>query len=89
MADTLEFGADWYPEQWPEKLWEDDARRMESHGFRCVRIMEFAWSVVEPEPGRFDFSLFDRAIQVLAAHGLKVIIGTPTATPPPDRKSVV
>lgn len=82
MADTLEFGADWYPEQWPEKLWEDDARRMESHGFRCVRIMEFAWSVVEPEPGRFDFSLFDRAIQVLAAHGLKVIIGTPTATPP-------
>ncbi|MDX9897306.1 MAG: beta-galactosidase [Spirochaetia bacterium] len=79
---TLDFGVDWYPEQWSEQRWQEDARRIAGYGFDCVRIMEFAWSILEPEPGRFDFSLFDRAIAVLAAAGLDVILGTPTATPP-------
>lgn len=79
---ALEFGVDWYPEQWDEARWRSDAGRIAGYGFTCVRIMEFAWTIVEPEPGRFDFSLFDRAVAVLAAAGLKVIIGTPTATPP-------
>jgi len=81
-ASGLEFGVDWYPEHWDESRWESDAERIAGYGFRCVRIMEFAWTIVEPEPGRFDFSLFDRAVATLAAAGLKAIIGTPTATPP-------
>ena len=79
---NLEFGVDWYPEQWDEARWRSDARRIAGYGFTSVRIMEFAWTIVEPEPGRFDFSLFDRAVAVLADAGLKVILGTPTATPP-------
>ncbi len=81
-AGGLEFGVDWYPEHWEESRWESDAERIAGYGFRCVRIMEFAWTIVEPEPGRFDFSPFDRAVATLAAAGLKAIIGTPTATPP-------
>ncbi len=80
-AAGLEFGVDWYPEHWDESRWKRDAERMAAYGFDCARIMEFAWSLVEPEPGRFDFSLFDRAIAILAGAGLKTIIGTPTATP--------
>lgn len=47
-----------------------------------VRIGEFAWSRIEPDPGRFDWNWLDRAISVLHEAGLGIILGTPTATPP-------
>jgi beta-galactosidase len=76
------FGVDYYPEQWPESYWEDDARRMREAGVTVARMAEFAWYLMEPREGVYDFSLFDRAIDVLARHGIKTILGTPTATPP-------
>jgi beta-galactosidase len=78
----LAFGVDWYPEQWSEDRWEADADRMRDFGVDLVRMMEFAWALIEPEKGRFDFSPFDRAIEVLAKRGIGVILGTPTATFP-------
>ena len=51
-------------------------------GLSWVRIGEFAWSQLEPSPGQLDFEWLDRAIDVLARAGLKVVLGTPTATPP-------
>ena len=83
-------GVCYYPEHWPEDLWEDDARRMAELGIAYVRIGEFAWSRIEPEPGRFDWAWLDRAVEVLGSQGLKVVMGTPTATPPKwlvDRQS--
>ncbi|MBP7096987.1 MAG: beta-galactosidase, partial [Spirochaetia bacterium] len=79
----LEFGVDWYPEQWDESRWDDDARRMADFGIRVARVMEFAWALVEAAPGRYDFGLFDRALAALDRHGIKAIVGTPTATFPP------
>lgn len=75
-------GVCYYPEHWPEALWADDARRMAAAGLSWVRIGEFAWSRIEPEPGRFDWGWLDRAIETLGAAGLGVVLGTPTATPP-------
>lgn len=75
-------GTCYYPEHWPEALWEDDFRRMSELGFSIVRVAEFAWSIFEPEEGVFSFELFDRALALAHKHGIKVIIGTPTATPP-------
>lgn len=75
-------GVCYYPEHWPETMWADDARRMVELGLRYVRIGEFAWSAVEPEPGRFDWGWLDRAVQTLSGAGLKIVMGTPTATPP-------
>jgi len=63
-------------------MWEEDARRMAEAGISRVRIGEFAWSRMEPEPGRFDWQWLDDAIEVLAGAGLGIILGTPTATPP-------
>ena len=37
---------------------------------------------MEPEPGRLTFDWLDRAIDTLGSAGLKVVLGTPTATPP-------
>jgi beta-galactosidase len=45
-------------------------------------VFEFAWSVAEPEEGRYDFSLFDRFLSLAEKKGMKVILCTPTATPP-------
>ena len=75
-------GVCYYPEHWPEEIWEQDARRMAEAGLTWVRIGEFAWSRIEPEPGRLDWDWLDRASQTLGAAGLSVVMGTPTATPP-------
>jgi len=78
----VKLGCCYYPEHWPEALWAEDARRMGEMGLQLVRIGEFAWSRIEPAPGQYDWGWLDRAIATLDAAGLKVILGTPTATPP-------
>ncbi len=78
----MKLGVCYYPEHWPESGWTDDAQRMAAMGLSRVRIGEFAWSRIEPEPGRYDWDWLDRAIETLYAAGLGIILGTPTATPP-------
>lgn len=78
----MQLGVCYYPEQWPQAWWADDAQRMVAMGIRYVRIAEFAWSRIEPEPGRFDWAWLDLAIDTLHAAGLRVVLCTPTATPP-------
>ncbi len=75
-------GVCYYPEHWPQALWAEDARRMRALGLSYVRIGEFAWSRIEPDPGRFDWGWLDRAIATLGDAGLKVVMCTPTAAPP-------
>ena len=83
MAKALmELGVCYYPEHWPEERWALDARAMVELGLSHVRIGEFAWSRLEPDPGRYDWAWLDRAIDSLGQAGLKIILGTPTATPP-------
>ncbi|PWF55486.1 beta-galactosidase [Massilia glaciei] len=78
----MKLGVCYYPEQWPEQMWDDDARRMKSMGISLVRIAEFAWSRIEPAPGQLVWDWLDRAIETLHRHGLQVVMCTPTATPP-------
>lgn len=75
-------GVCYYPEHWDEALWAEDARRMRESGISRVRVGEFAWSRIEPEPGWFAWDWLDRAIDTLAGEGHGIILGTPTATPP-------
>jgi len=78
----MKLGVCYYPEHWDESLWATDAQRMASMGLSTVRIAEFAWGLIEPRPGVFDWGWLDRAIEVLASAGLQVVLGTPTAAPP-------
>jgi len=78
----MRLGVCYYPEHWPEAMWKDDAARMKALGIDRVRIAEFAWSRIEPSPGEYNWAWLDRAIDVLADAGLKVVMCTPTATPP-------
>ena len=75
-------GVCYYPEHWPEDQWAEDARRMVETGLSWVRIGEFAWQRMEPSRGVFTWDWLDRAVETLGSAGLKIIMGTPTATPP-------
>ncbi len=78
----MQFGVCYYPEQWPEERWDTDAALMADIGFELVRVGEFAWSSYEPARDQFRFDWLDRVLERLAHHGLKIVLGTPTATPP-------
>lgn len=75
-------GADYYPEHVPPEQWEKDASLMQGAGFNVTRLAEFAWIFMEPRDGTFTFAWLDDAIEILGRHGLKVILGTPTAAMP-------
>jgi beta-galactosidase len=75
-------GVCYYPEHWAETQWATDAARMADIGLSWVRIGEFAWSRMEPQAGTYYFDWLDRAIETLGAAGLRVVLSTPTATPP-------
>lgn len=75
-------GVCYYPEHWPEDWWAEDAAAMRERGITYVRIGEFAWGRIEPKPGAYDWAWLDRAMEVLGKAGLRVVLGTPTATPP-------
>jgi beta-galactosidase len=78
----MQLGVCYYPEQWPRAMWSDDAQRMAELGITHVRIAEFAWSRMEPRPGEFEWHWLDEAVETLANAGLKLVLGTPTASPP-------
>ena len=75
-------GVDYYPEQWDISLIDEDLNNILELGCNVIRIAEFAWHLMEKTEGNFDFSFFDHVIAKAKAKGLKVIMGTPTATIP-------
>ena len=78
----MNLGACYYPEHWPSDRWKTDARLMRKLGLTYVRLGEFSWSRIEPSANRFEWQWLDDAIGVLHSEGLRIIMGTPTATPP-------
>ncbi|MFI6948528.1 beta-galactosidase [Streptomyces sp. NPDC050422] len=77
------FGGDYNPEQWPEEVWEDDARLMKEAGVNSVTLGVFSWAKIEPRPGAREFGWLDRLMDLMHAHGIGVVLATPTASPPP------
>ena len=75
-------GAAYYPEAWPEEAQPRDIAMMGRAGITVVRIGEFAWKKMEPREGEFDFQWLHRVINRLEEAGIRVILGTPSATPP-------
>src|SRR5918911_42261 len=82
VKDLMRIGVYYYPEHWPESQWERDFANMERLGFEFVHMGEFAWAMMEPEEGRFDFAWLDRAVALAARHHLRVVLCTPTPIPP-------
>lgn len=81
-ADLMQIGTYYYPEAWPREQWARDMTNIRKLGLEFVHMGEFAWAYMEPEEGRYDFAWLDEAIALAHAEGLKVILCTPTPTPP-------
>lgn len=78
----VETGVYYYPEAWNPDQWDRDFANMEKMGFEFTHFAEFAWAQIEPQEGVFDFSWLDKAVELASKHHLKVIMCTPSATPP-------
>ena len=59
--DKITLGTCYYPEHWPEEMWEEDLQRMLASGIEVIRIAEFAWSKIEPREGHFLYTQRDPA----------------------------
>ena len=80
---SARLGVAYFPEHWPPSRWETDAQLMAEAGLQTVRLAEFAWSRMQPGENRWNWDWLDQAIETLTAHGLDIILCTPTACPPP------
>src|SRR5258705_9584844 len=80
--DLMRIGVYYYPEHWPQEQWDRDFAKMEEMGFEFVHMAEFAWAMMEPEEGKFDFAWLDKALELAARHHLRVVLCTPTPCPP-------
>ena len=81
-ADLMQIGVYYYPEQWPREQWDRDLKNIKKLGFEFTHFAEFAWTYMEPEEGKYDFKWLDDALAIAEKEGLKVILCTPTPTPP-------
>ncbi len=83
QGDSIVLGCDYNPEQWPESLWSEDMALMREAGVTLVAINVFGWAQLEPRQGEFDFASLDRLMDLLHQNGIRVNLGTGTASPPP------
>ncbi|HEX8344745.1 MAG TPA: beta-galactosidase, partial [Actinoplanes sp.] len=81
--DAIAYGGDYNPEQWPEDVWVSDVALMREAGVNLVSVGIFAWSMLEPRPGRYEFGWLDRVLDLLHEGGIGIDLATPTAAPPP------
>jgi len=78
----LPIGVTFYPDQWPKEYWDKAFSEIASTGLKIVRFGEMAWNWVEPTDGNFNFKELDEAMDIAHKHGLKVLLGLPTAQAP-------
>ncbi len=78
----MKFGTSYYPEITPEAEWATDLQHMREARFSVIRMLEFAWSALEPREGEYTFDWLDHFLDLAHAHDLQVILCTPSATPP-------
>jgi beta-galactosidase len=79
---TASLGVCYYPEHWAPERWSADFDAMRDIGIRFVRLGEFAWSRLEPNPGEYRFEWLQEVLNLAAQRQLSIVLGTPTATPP-------
>lgn len=72
------FGAAYYPEYQPSPRGESDFALMKAAGFSVIRVGESVWSTWEPSDGVFDLDWLETTLDLAEAHGIGVILGTPT-----------
>ncbi|MEO8606816.1 MAG: beta-galactosidase [Chloroflexota bacterium] len=81
-APFIWHGGDYNPEQWPRDVWQDDFRLMQEAGVTVATVGVFSWVSLQPSEHEFTFEWLDEVIDGLHAHGIKVVLATPSAAQP-------
>ena len=78
------YGGDYNPEQWRETpdVWDEDMRLMKLAHANEMSVGIFAWSALEPEEGKFDFSWLDTILEKIYTSGGRVLLATPSGARP-------
>ncbi|MDQ0752073.1 beta-galactosidase [Streptomyces africanus] len=79
----IPYGGDYNPEQWPEDICDDDHRLFTRAGIDTLTVGVFTWSLIQPAPDTYDFTVLDRTLDRAAAEGRQVCLATGTAALPP------
>ncbi|CAL4858808.1 beta-galactosidase [Microbacterium sp. MM2322] len=80
--DGIAFGCDYNPEQWTPDVWDEDIALMREAGVDLVAINIFGWAHVQPRAGEYDFARLDDIIARLHTAGIRINLGTGTASTP-------
>lgn len=80
--DSLAYGGDYNPDQWPREVWREDAALMREAGVNFVSLGIFSWAHLEISEGEFDFAWLDELFELLHEAGIRIDLATPTAAPP-------
>lgn len=83
MTHKIRYGGDYNPEQWPQEVWDEDHRLFTRAGIDTLTVGVFTWSVTQPAPDTYDFTVLDRILDRAAAEGRRVCLATGTAALPP------
>ncbi|MER5577154.1 beta-galactosidase [Streptomyces massasporeus] len=83
MTHKIRYGGDYNPEQWPREVWDEDHRLFTRAGIDTLTVGVFAWSVTQPAPDTYDFTVLDRILDRAAAEERRVCLATGTAALPP------
>lgn len=78
----MEFSVAYNAEYYDPSLWDHDLALIRDAGIKRIRFAEFAWAMMEPEEGKFDFSVIEAIVAKAASYGIDSILCTPTPCPP-------
>lgn len=78
----MQYGVAYYPEHKTKEELQQDLKLLKESGINTVRMGEFAWCRMEPDPGVYQFDWLEEVVTDLGEAGIRSIICTPTACPP-------
>jgi len=82
--DFFPMGSSYYPPYHTPEEWERDIPRMAEAGLNSIRTAELiaTWEWIEPQRGVFDAGWLDRIFELAHQHGLRILLGTGSGSPP-------
>lgn len=79
---SLYVGVNYHPHDWDEERWKKDIAKMKESGFTTVRIGHLCWDVFEPDEGIYDFSMYDKVMDMFHEAGIGVVFDIPMRPAP-------
>jgi beta-galactosidase len=78
-------GGDYNPDQWirwKDTIWKEDMRLAKLAGINSLSVGIFAWAMLEPEEGKYNFSWLDEIMDLMAENNITAVLATPSAARP-------